>query len=146
MPHTAGTHITITPEHVYINGEPVHVEGDSLELSAPTPTDIQTVTLTIIPTSVTILNEDNPDTINTTRDEASSTHSTYILPNNIADMLSKWERQDQPHNTDNQPEEQTGTNEIHEKYRKTQKRTLTTEKQHEWMNQFNNRHLNNGME
>ena len=63
MPHTPDTHITITPEHVYINGEPACVAEDSIELSAPSTTEIQTVTLTIFPTSVTILNEDNEATI-----------------------------------------------------------------------------------
>ena len=97
MPHTPDTHITITPEHVYINGEPVCAVIGNLELSAPTPTDIQTVTLTITPTTVTILNDDDPDTINTareavtrtTRDESSSIQSTYIHPNDLADMLNK---------------------------------------------------------
>ena len=100
MPHTPDTHITITPEHVYINGEPVCVMGDSLELSAPTPTDIQTVTLTIIPTSVTILNEGNPGTINatreavtrTTRDEAGDDYLVAIAK--TADILDTWKRQE----------------------------------------------------
>ena len=102
MPHTPDTHITITPEHVYINGEPVCVMKDTLELSAPSPTEIQTVTLTIFPTSVTILNEDDPGTIDaareavtrTTRDEADSIRSTYIRPNDLADMLDTWKRQE----------------------------------------------------
>ena len=100
MPHTPDTHITITPRHVYINGEPAHVGRDSLELSNPSSTDAQTVTLTIFPTTVTILNEDNPDTINatreavtrTTRDEAGSIRSTYILPSGIDDMLATRKR------------------------------------------------------
>ena len=100
MPHAPDTHITITPEHVYINGEPVCAVIGNLELSAPTPTDIQTVTLTITPTTVTILNDDDPDTINaareavtrTTRDEADSIRSTYIRPNDLADMLDTWKR------------------------------------------------------
>ena len=100
MPHTPATHLTITPEHVYINGEPVCAAIENLELSAPTPTDIQTVTLTIIPTTVTILNDDDPDTINaareavtrTARDEAGGIRSTYIRPNDLADMLDTWKR------------------------------------------------------
>lgn len=101
MPHTPTTHLTITPERVYINGEPVSVMKDTVELSAPTPTDIQTVTLTIIPTSVTILNEDNPDTINATReavtrtirDEAGNNRSAYVDTNNIAYILDAWKLQ-----------------------------------------------------
>lgn len=102
MPHTPDTHVTITPKHVCINGEPVCVMRDTLELSTPSPTEIQTVTLTIFPTSVTILNEDDPYTINaareavtrTTRDEAGSNYSTYIRPNDLADMLDTWKRQE----------------------------------------------------
>ena len=143
MPHTPDTHITITPEHVYINGEPVTVMADTLKLSDPNPTALQTVTLTIIPTSVTILNEDSTDTTNAAH-EAVNSHSTYILPNNIADMLAKWNGRE--YDTENTPEECSGLRETWEKYRKTHKPTLTTEKQHELMNQFNNRHLNNGLE
>ena len=143
MPHTAGTHITITPEHVYINGEPVSVESDSLKVSAPTPTDIQTVTLTIIPTSVAILNEDNPDTINTAREAVTRTArdeagDNYLVSlTKAVDMLNTWNSREC--NTDNAPEECSRLSEICEKYRKTQKHTLTTTKQHEWMNQFMNR-------
>ena len=103
MPHTPDTHITITPEHVYINGEPVCVMGDSLELSAPTPTDIQTVTLTIIPTSVTILNDDDPDTINATREAVTrttrdETGDDYLVSITMtADMLDTWKRQEAAH-------------------------------------------------
>ena len=75
---------------------------DTLELSAPGPTEVQAVTLTIFPTSVTILNEDDPDTINaareavtrTTQDEAGSIRSTCIRPNDLADMLDTWKRQE----------------------------------------------------
>ena len=101
MPHTTDTHITITPKYVYINGEPAHVERDSLELSSPSPTEAQTVTLTITPTTVTILNDDNPDVINaareavtrTTRDEAGNNRSAYVDTNNIAYILDAWKLQ-----------------------------------------------------
>lgn len=106
MPHTPDTHITITPEHVYINGEPVCVVADTLDLSAPTPVDIQTVTLTIIPTTVTILNEDNPDAINvtreavtrSTRDEAdnSKDREAYLL-NCTREALDNWKRLEATH-------------------------------------------------
>lgn len=100
MPHTPDTHITITPKRAYINGEPVCVMKDTLELHAPTPVDIQTVTLTIIPTTVTILNEDDPDTINatreavtrTTRDEADGNYLATIAK--TVDMINEWERQE----------------------------------------------------
>ena len=58
------THLTITPKRAYINGEPICVVTDTLELSDPSPVEVQAVTLTIFPTSVTILNEDNPYAIN----------------------------------------------------------------------------------
>ena len=100
MPHTPATHITITPKHVYINGEPVCVMKDTLELSAPTPTDIQTVTLTIIPTTVTILNDNDPDTISatreavtrSTRDEAGDDYLVSIAK--TAAMFDTWKRQE----------------------------------------------------
>lgn len=100
MPHMPDTHVTITPKCVYINGEPVNVAGHGIKLSDPTTTGIQTVTLTITPATVTILNDDNPDVINaareavtrTTRDEAGSIRSTYIRPSEIADMLDAWKR------------------------------------------------------
>lgn len=101
MPHTPATHLTITPEHVYINGEPACVAEDSIELSAPSATEIQTVTLTIIPTTVTILNEDNPDAINvtreavtrSTRDEAdnSKDREVYLLKC-TREALDNWKR------------------------------------------------------
>ena len=139
MPHTPDTHITITPEHVYINGEPVSVESDSLKVSAPTPTDIQTVTLTIYPTTVTILNEDNeattlyerPETpthrwlTNHTRDEAVDNHSTFIHAKYFADMLDTWKQY-----------EATRAKHTHETHKKP---TLTTVKQHEWLNEVLNR-------
>ena len=106
MPHAPATHLTITPKHVYINGEPVCVVTDTLELSAPTPVDIQTVTLTIIPTTVTILNEDNPDAINvtreavtrSTRDEAdnSKDREVYLL-NCTREALDNWKRLEATH-------------------------------------------------
>ena len=100
MPHTPDTHLTITPKRVYINGEPISVTKDSLELSNPSTTEAQTVTLTITPTTVTILNDDDPDTINaareavtrTTQDEADSIRSTYILPSGVDDMLATRKR------------------------------------------------------
>ena len=105
MPHTPATHLTITPKCVYINGEPVSVTGHGIKLSDPNSTDIQTVTLTITPTTVTILNDDDPDTINaaheavtrTTQDEADSIRSTYIHPNDLADILDTWKRQEATH-------------------------------------------------
>lgn len=101
MPRTPDTHITITPKHVYINGEPVCVTKDSLELSAPSLTEAQTVTLTIRPTTVTILNDDDPDTINatreavtrTTREEADNNYSIRVHADNIADILNAWKLQ-----------------------------------------------------
>ena len=101
MPHMPDTHITITPKHVYINGEPVCAAVENLEISAPTPTDIQTVTLTIIPTTVTILNEDNPDTINaayeaaitrSTRDEAGDDYSAFDHITELVDILDAQKR------------------------------------------------------
>lgn len=101
MPHIPDTHVTITPKCVYINGEPVNVAGHGIKLSDPDPTDIQTVTLTITPTTVTILNDDNPDVINaareavtrTTRDEAGNNRSAYVDTNNIAYILDAWKLQ-----------------------------------------------------
>ena len=103
MPHTPDTHITITPKHVYINGEPVCIMKDTLELSAPTPTDIQTVTLTIIPTTVTILNDNDPDTISaareavtrSTRDKAGDDYLVSIAM--TADMIDTWKRREAAH-------------------------------------------------
>ena len=126
------------------------MESDSLKVSVPTPTALQTVALTIIPTTVTILNDDNPDTANAAYE--ASTHSARDETDNNRDILNAWKRYEwltkdnREDNTDNAPEECSGLSEICEKYRKTQKRTLTTTKQHELLNQFNNRHLNNGME
>lgn len=100
MPHTPDTHITITPKHIYINGEPTSVTENTVELRTSNPVEIQTVTLTISPTSVTILNENNtairlftkPETsthewLHTARDEADDPYSTYIHPNDIDDMI-----------------------------------------------------------
>ena len=100
MTHPHASHLTITPKCVYINGEPVSATGHGIKLSDPNQADIQTVTLTIIPTSVTILNEDNPDVINaareavtrTMREEAGNIRSTYMHPNDLADMLDMWKR------------------------------------------------------
>lgn len=101
MPHTPDTHVTVTPKHVYINGEQVNVIPGYTKLGAPSPTDIQTIQLTIIPTTVTILNEDNPDAINaareavtrTTRDEADNNKSreTYLV-NCTREALDSWKR------------------------------------------------------
>ena len=132
MPHTPDTRITITPEHVYINGEPVSVESDSLKVSTPTPTDIQTVTLTIYPTTVTILNEDNEAI---TLYERPETPTHRWLTNHTRDEAGH----DRPYNIDNEQGEYSGLSESWEKYRKTHKRALTTEKQHEWLNDFTNR-------
>lgn len=100
IPHTPATHITITPKHVYINGEPISVMKSTIELSNPSPVEVQTVTLTIFPTSVTILNDDDPDTINaareavtrTVRDEAGDYHLVSIA--NTIDMINTWKRQE----------------------------------------------------
>ena len=102
MPHMPATHLTITPNCAYINGELISVMKDALELSTPSPTGVQTVTLTIIPTTVTILNEDDPDTINaayeavtrTIRDEAGDDYSIRVHPGEIAGMLDTWKRQE----------------------------------------------------
>ena len=103
MPRMPAIHVTITPEHVYINGEPVSVTGHGIKLSDPDPTDIQTVTLTIAPTTVTILNEDNPYMVNeayeaavtrSTRDEEGNDYSIRVHADNIADMLDTWKRQE----------------------------------------------------
>ena len=100
MPHTPATHLTITPKRAYINGEPINVTGHGIKLSDPNSTDIQTVTLTIIPTTVTILNDDDPDTINaaheavtrTTQDEAGDDYLVSIAM--TADMLDTWKRRE----------------------------------------------------
>ena len=101
MPHTPDTHITITPKCVYINGEPVSVTGHGIKLSDPDPTGIQTVTLTITPTTVTILNEDNPYMINeayeaaitrSTRDEAGDDYSAFDHITELVDILDAQKR------------------------------------------------------
>lgn len=102
MPHTPATHLTVTPKRVYINGEPIKVDRDRVKLSDPNSGGMQTVTLTICPTSVTILNDDDPILVSAaheahtrrTRDEAGNNYSTYIHPNDFADMLDTWKRQE----------------------------------------------------
>ena len=100
MPHMPATHVAITPKHVYINGELVNATTEGTKVSNPNPADVQTVTLTIIPTTVTILDDDDPNTVSaayeaitrSTRDEAGDPYTTYIQPNDLANMLDTWKR------------------------------------------------------
>lgn len=100
MPHTPATHLTITPKHVYINGEPICVMKDTLELSNPSPVEVQTVTLTIFPTSVTILNDDNTDEINAAhkahtrrmRDETANADQNVYQVNWTSEAYDAWKR------------------------------------------------------
>ena len=100
MPHTPDTHITITPKHVHINGEPISVTKNTVELRTSSPVEIQTVTLTVSPTSVTILNEDDANVVNAaheaaarhTRGETTIKGREHYLVNSTCEALDKWKR------------------------------------------------------
>lgn len=102
MPHMPATHLTITPKCAYINGELISVMKDALELSAPSQTGVQTVTLTITPTTVTFLNEDDPDTINAvyeavahhTQGEINNKCQERYLVNFTREARDNWKRQE----------------------------------------------------
>ena len=101
MPHIPDTHIIITPKRAYINDKIISAAKDILDLSDPSPAGAQTTTLTITPTTLTILNDDDPDTINkayeaaitrSARDEAGDDYSAFDHITELVDILDAQKR------------------------------------------------------